>query len=281
VRHLSGDLFGIFQKTKFKTKHLTDAPLKKNFNQMGFIYFLLLIIVVAYAQDKVLLKDVSVITLKAGHLTTGRRNAPIQQLLCQNCDDAASKNVVSIIQCRNAGFDGRDVNWRCETSIDKRYSLQKTEVSCEGYAYPDDPYILVGSCAVEYWLNKPLTPRDQHAIYTVGALFVIAMMCWFIFIICTTCCCCTVASAAIISSNSHTQYSPPIRHRSSRVFVETTQQPYSTVYVNNPPQPTVYVNNPPPVVFCDPPRQVEVRQRPKEREEEEEVSVSYATTKRR
>ena len=31
------------------------------------------------------------------------------------------------------------------------YRFGKIEVVCEGYDYPDDPYILKGSCAVRYF----------------------------------------------------------------------------------------------------------------------------------
>ncbi len=30
----------------------------------------------------------------------------------------------------------------------KKYKFGKLSVSCEGYAYPEDPYILAGSCGV-------------------------------------------------------------------------------------------------------------------------------------
>ena len=32
--------------------------------------------------------------------------------------------------------------------MDKKYQLGRIEVTCEGYDYPDDPYILRGSCGV-------------------------------------------------------------------------------------------------------------------------------------
>ena len=32
--------------------------------------------------------------------------------------------------------------------MDKRYKFGRITVSCEGYDYPDDPYILHGSCGV-------------------------------------------------------------------------------------------------------------------------------------
>ncbi len=30
----------------------------------------------------------------------------------------------------------------------KKYKFGKISVSCEGYSYPEDPYILAGSCGV-------------------------------------------------------------------------------------------------------------------------------------
>ena len=32
--------------------------------------------------------------------------------------------------------------------MDNAYRFGKVEVSCEGYDYPDDPYVLRGSCGV-------------------------------------------------------------------------------------------------------------------------------------
>jgi hypothetical protein len=118
----------------------------------------------AAVHERVLLRDIQVLTLRAGAFTTGRRNSPIPQVQCQNCGDDAARRVVDTIQCKNAGFDGRDVNWKCETEIDKHWKLGRSEVSCEGFDYPDDPFVLVGSCAVEYHLihTPPPTPPTQR-----------------------------------------------------------------------------------------------------------------------
>jgi len=32
--------------------------------------------------------------------------------------------------------------------MDNAFRFGKVEVTCEGYSYPDDPYILKGSCGV-------------------------------------------------------------------------------------------------------------------------------------
>lgn len=57
-----------------------------------------------------------------------------------------------VVQCYNRGSDGDDVQWECKTDIDNAYRFGKISVSCEGYSYPDDPYVLKGSCGVCYRL---------------------------------------------------------------------------------------------------------------------------------
>ncbi len=36
-------------------------------------------------------------------------------------------------------------------------------VACEGYDYPEDPYILAGSCGLEYTLELTQQGRDKRA----------------------------------------------------------------------------------------------------------------------
>ena len=55
-----------------------------------------------------LLRDVSVLTLKDGHYTSGRRSSPVPQLKCVGggaCHDFKPK----VVQCYNRGSDGYDV----------------------------------------------------------------------------------------------------------------------------------------------------------------------------
>ena len=54
------------------------------------------------------LKDVEVITLRAGAMTTGRRSSPVPQL---NHKGSSSFNqyLPSTVQCYNRGHDGYDV----------------------------------------------------------------------------------------------------------------------------------------------------------------------------
>ncbi|CAG8597229.1 3364_t:CDS:10 [Acaulospora morrowiae] len=122
---------------------------------------------------KVLLADVKTITFYRGKLTTGRRNEPIRQMQCVG-GDACHEFVPDVVQCTNVGSDGtgqfceksfempgstnilsfQDTNWRCDAELPKSLKFGPITVSCEGYNYPEDPYILRGSCGLEYTLYR-------------------------------------------------------------------------------------------------------------------------------
>jgi len=38
--------------------------------------------------------------------------------------------------------------WECTSEMPQKFKFGKISVSCEGYNYPEDPYILAGSCGV-------------------------------------------------------------------------------------------------------------------------------------
>lgn len=58
------------------------------------------------------------------------------------------------MRCKNEGADynEEDIQWKCTASLPEEFKLGGTDVICEGYDSPDDPYILKGSCGVEYKL---------------------------------------------------------------------------------------------------------------------------------
>lgn len=109
--------------------------------------------------DRVLLKDVSVLTLYKDQRTTGRRSSPVPQLTCVG-GSAKGDFTPNVVQCYNRGSDGSDIQWECKTDMDNAYRFGTVEVTCEGYGYPDDPYILKGSCGMEYTLE--LTEEGQQ-----------------------------------------------------------------------------------------------------------------------
>jgi len=109
------------------------------------------------SSNKVKLSEIDTLTFNRGKMTTGRRSRPIDQMVCigpqYRCNDVGAPNV---IQCENRGWDGEDIQWRCEGEMSEKYKFGRIDVVCEGYDYASDPYILVGSCGVEYMLNSTM-----------------------------------------------------------------------------------------------------------------------------
>merc|ERR1711962_1563107 len=103
---------------------------------------------------KVKLKDVDVLTLYQGKMTNGRRSSPIPQLQCRGGSAGCGAFVPEVVQCYNRGSDGLEIQWECKTEMPMEYKFGKVQVSCKGYDYPDDPYILAGSCGLEYTIDR-------------------------------------------------------------------------------------------------------------------------------
>jgi hypothetical protein len=61
------------------------------------------------------------------------------------------------------------VQWTCTASLPPEFKLGSTDVICEGYKSPSDPYILKGSCGVEYRLL--LTDRGEEKYGRGGILW--------------------------------------------------------------------------------------------------------------
>lgn len=58
------------------------------------------------------------------------------------------------MQCVNQGsdYDVEDIQWSCSAQLPPEFKLGSTDVVCEGYRNADDPWVLKGSCGVEYRL---------------------------------------------------------------------------------------------------------------------------------
>lgn len=104
------------------------------------------------SQDRVKLRDVQVLTLKAFEKTTGRRTRAIPQLLCVG-GSGRCRDLPRTVQCYNRGWDGRSVQWECKAELKSNLQFGHIEVICEGYDYPEDDYVLAGSCGLEYTLD--------------------------------------------------------------------------------------------------------------------------------
>jgi len=112
-------------------------------------------------KNRVRLQDVQVLTLHQGKMTTGRRSSPVPQL---NCVGGSAKGMFNpqVVQCSNRGWDGLDVQWECKADMDMDYRFGSINVICEGYDYPEDPYILAGSCGLEYTLELTESGRQKR-----------------------------------------------------------------------------------------------------------------------
>lgn len=64
--------------------------------------------------DAVLLRDVQSLTLYRGRSTTARRSRPVPQLRCVGGSAGCHAFVPEVVQCHNRGWDGVDVQVRCE-----------------------------------------------------------------------------------------------------------------------------------------------------------------------
>ncbi|XP_067412985.1 store-operated calcium entry-associated regulatory factor isoform X2 [Emydura macquarii macquarii] len=117
---------------------------------------------------RVLLREIQALTLYRDQYTTSRRTSPIPQLQCTG-GTAGCAYVPAVVQCHNKGWDGFDVQWECKADLDNSYRFGRIEVSCEGYDYPDDPYILRGSCGLQYGLE--LTEEGQRKANNFGGSF--------------------------------------------------------------------------------------------------------------
>jgi hypothetical protein len=103
-------------------------------------------------------------------MTSYRRTSPIPKLTCVpgngflnavDANHACSEFAPSVVQCKNTGTDDEGhLTWECQADLSDWFSLGQTVVSCEGYSDPNDPYVLSGSCGLEYRLN--LTPKGRQ-----------------------------------------------------------------------------------------------------------------------
>jgi hypothetical protein len=116
------------------------------------------------AYQKVLLQNVQSLVLYNNEMTTARRASPIPQLQCSGY--YCSYNRPETVFCKNVGFDGRDVNWNCEAQLAAGLYFGKMIVNCEGFDYPNDSYIVDGSCGLEYTLKgTPFNHNRRHRLF--------------------------------------------------------------------------------------------------------------------
>lgn len=105
-------------------------------------------------KNAVLLSKVNSLTVHASKKTASRRVSPVPQLQCVGPANVCNLYAVDVMRCTNEGsdYDAESIQWACKASLPEEFKLGSTDVSCEGYESSDDPYILKGSCGIEYRL---------------------------------------------------------------------------------------------------------------------------------
>lgn len=114
-------------------------------------------------KDKILLAGVERLTFHRHKMTTSRRTHTIHQLSCVGGTAGCKLFKPDTVECQRGALDhvkGRH-NWICKADIDDRVEFKHVEVICEGYDYPEDDYILLGSCGLEFTLDYK-NPHDYH-----------------------------------------------------------------------------------------------------------------------
>lgn len=122
--------------------------------------YTLIMCTTAQTHQKIPIREVEALTLQFDKKTTGRRSSPITQLTCRGMNCALAP---SSVRCINAGHDGNDVMWDCNSVLDKSIKFGIMNVQCEGYDYPEDSDILVGSCGLDYTLERTGAPSPTHS----------------------------------------------------------------------------------------------------------------------
>jgi hypothetical protein len=120
-----------------------------------------------FAAGPILLSNVRELHFRAGELTAARRAPPINQMTCIGGTAQRESHRITYAKCTNLhwGTDNQEPVWRCELGSWDNVKLGKAWVNCEGYKSSDDPYVLDGSCALEYTLDynypKPVMQSNQ------------------------------------------------------------------------------------------------------------------------
>ncbi|KAF8349163.1 hypothetical protein F5887DRAFT_553632 [Amanita rubescens] len=102
------------------------------------------------SHSRVQLSKITALTFDKHSQAVGRRTK-VPQLVCKGkpCDLYQPEAV----HCRRlSGGSGTDIDWKCEADLPDALRFGKVEVSCEGWSGPGDPFVVKGSCSLEYRL---------------------------------------------------------------------------------------------------------------------------------
>ena len=166
------------------------------------IYFLTLISTIDARKpiESVLLSSVKSLTLRKDLKTTHNRVSAVPQLQCVG-GSAKGLYEIDVLRCKNSGssYGDEDIQWTCSASLPNEFKLGSTEVICEGFKNSEDPYVLKGSCGVEYRLMLTDAGEEKYgrkgkgvfddyydnkknsAVAIIFWIIFVAVVCWIVY----------------------------------------------------------------------------------------------------
>lgn len=111
-------------------------------------------------EDRVSLLALPSLTFTATSFTTARRGTPHAQLECIGGTAATDIERHPVrVDCYNVGLDDTAPagqprpKWHCVSALHRGVRIENWQVHCEGWSYPDDEFIIAGSCWLAYELE--------------------------------------------------------------------------------------------------------------------------------
>lgn len=200
-----------------------------------FVFFLFLFVGHITADVGIPLSGIKALTLYKGQYANRQRSTQLQ-LQCQG-GSAGCQHIPDVIQCTNVGYDGIKDSWKCEAKLPNGVNLGSIEVVCEGYGYPGDHLVRVGSCVLQFTLegHTPITTYDNSNIFT-GFIVVILLT----FLICL----CLISSSSrsrTVSNRSIIIHPTPTVVHTGATIIDTTPAVIHTgsTYYRQPPSTTI------------------------------------------
>ena len=132
--------------------------------------------------NAVRLDSIKSLVFKRNEMTKGQRTRPVPQLTCVS-GAYCGYNEPAVVLCENIGIDYTtgDPNWKCTAELDYGLRFGTTDVICEGFRDRDDPWILRGSCSLEYTLEGAPTKRSTYSSPSSRSFSGSSLFNWLIF----------------------------------------------------------------------------------------------------
>lgn len=127
-----------------------------------------------YDPRAILLNSVPQLVFKRGEFTIGSgRSKPLPQLNCLYGKACKTNYEPTTVRCKNivkgSVIEG-PILWECTASdLVQGLRLGTTNVVCEGFRHPHDPWVLRGSCALDYILDGSVSSEfEKHLAASHG-----------------------------------------------------------------------------------------------------------------